>query len=40
MATERNILRNNYKWEDNIKMDLRGIRIDGEKWIWVALDRV
>jgi hypothetical protein len=27
-------------WEDNIKMDLREIRINGANWIWLALDRV
>jgi hypothetical protein len=28
------------RWEDNIKMDLRGIGIDGANWIQLALDRV
>jgi hypothetical protein len=28
------------RWEDNIKMDLREIRIDGENWIRLAQDRV
>jgi hypothetical protein len=27
-------------WEDNIKMDLREIGIDGESWIQLARDRV
>jgi hypothetical protein len=27
-------------WEDNIKMDLREIRIDGTNWIRLAQDRV
>jgi hypothetical protein len=27
-------------WEDNIKMDLREIGIDGTNWIWLAQDRV
>jgi hypothetical protein len=27
-------------WEDNIKMDLREIRIDGANWIQLAQDRV
>jgi hypothetical protein len=27
-------------WEDNIKMDLRKIRIDGANWIQLAQDRV
>jgi hypothetical protein len=28
------------RWEDNIKMDLREIRIDGVNWIRVVQDRV
>jgi hypothetical protein len=28
------------RWEDNIKMDLRTIGIDGENWIRLAQDRV
>jgi hypothetical protein len=28
------------RWEDNIKLDLREIGIDGANWIWLALDRV
>jgi hypothetical protein len=28
------------RWEDNIKMDLREIGIDGAKWIRLAQDRV
>jgi hypothetical protein len=28
------------RWEDNIKMDLREIGIDGAKWIQLAKDRV
>jgi hypothetical protein len=28
------------KWEDNIKMDLREIGIDGSNWIQLAQDRV
>jgi hypothetical protein len=28
------------RWEDNIKMDLREIRIDGANWIRLAQDRV
>jgi hypothetical protein len=27
-------------WEDNIKMDLREIRIDGTNWIRLVQDRV
>jgi len=28
------------RWEDNIKMDLEEIGIDGANWIWLAQDRV
>jgi hypothetical protein len=28
------------KWEDNIKLDLRDIGIDGTNWIQLAQDRV
>jgi hypothetical protein len=28
------------RWEDNIKLDLREIRIDGANWIWLAQDTV
>jgi hypothetical protein len=28
------------RWEDNIKMDLRGIGIDGANWIRLAQDGV
>jgi hypothetical protein len=28
------------RWEDNIKLDLREIRIDGAYWIQLAQDRV
>jgi hypothetical protein len=28
------------RWEDNIKMDLREISVDGENWIQLAQDRV
>jgi hypothetical protein len=28
------------RWEDNIKLDLREIGIDGVNWIWLAQDRV
>jgi hypothetical protein len=28
------------RWEDNIKMDLREIEIDGANWIQLAQDRV
>jgi hypothetical protein len=29
-----------HRWEDNIKVDLREIGIDGTNWIQLALDRV
>jgi hypothetical protein len=29
-----------HKWEDNIKMDLREIGINGVNWIHLAQDRV
>jgi hypothetical protein len=29
-----------YRWEDNIKMDVREIGIDGANWIRLAQDRV
>jgi hypothetical protein len=29
-----------HRWEDNIKIDLREIGIDGANWIWLAQDRV
>jgi len=28
------------RWEDNIKMDLRKIGVDGANWIWLAQGRV
>jgi hypothetical protein len=28
------------RWEDNIKLDLREIRIDGANWIQLAHDRI
>jgi hypothetical protein len=28
------------RWEDNIKMDVREIGIDGKNWIWLAEKRV
>jgi hypothetical protein len=28
------------RWEDNIKLDLRELGIDGVNWIWLAQDRV
>jgi hypothetical protein len=29
-----------HRWEDNIKLNLREIRIDGANWIQLAQDRV
>jgi hypothetical protein len=29
-----------HRWKDNIKMDLREIRINGVNWIWLTQDRV
>jgi hypothetical protein len=37
---KRSLGRPRRRWEDNIKMDLREIRIDGANWIWLSLDRV
>jgi hypothetical protein len=34
------LVRPRYRWEDNIKMDLRDIGVDGVNWIQLALDRV
>jgi hypothetical protein len=32
--------RHRHKWEDNIKLNLREIWIDGANWIQLAQDRV
>jgi hypothetical protein len=37
---KRSLGRLRRRWEDNIKMDLREIRIDGANWIQLAQDRV
>jgi hypothetical protein len=37
---KRQLGRPRRRWEDNIKMDLREIRIDGANWIQLAQDRV
>jgi hypothetical protein len=37
---KRSLGRLRRRWEDNIKMDLREILIDGANWIWLAQDRV
>jgi hypothetical protein len=28
------------RWEDNIKLDLKEMKINRENWIWLAQDRV
>jgi hypothetical protein len=37
---KRPLGRPKHRWEDNIKMDLREIGIDGTNWIRLAEDRV
>jgi hypothetical protein len=37
---KRPLRRATRRWEDNIKMDLRTIRINGANWIQLAQDRV
>jgi hypothetical protein len=37
---KRPVRRPRHRWEDNIKMDLRGIGIDGASWIQLAQDRI
>jgi hypothetical protein len=37
---KRPLVRPRRRWEDNIKMDLREIGIDGADWIQLAEDRV
>jgi hypothetical protein len=37
---KRPLERPRWRWEDNIKMDLRDIGIDGANWIQLASDRV
>jgi hypothetical protein len=36
---KRPLGRRTYRWEDNIKLDLREIGIDGANWIRLAQDR-
>jgi hypothetical protein len=38
--SERPLGRPRRRWEDNIKLDLRKMRIDGANWIQLAQDRV
>jgi hypothetical protein len=37
---KRPLERPRHRWEDNIKMDLREIGIDGENWIQLAQNRI
>jgi len=37
---KRPLGRPRHRWEDNIKMDLREIGMDGVDWIWLARDSV
>jgi hypothetical protein len=37
---KRPLRRPRHRWEDNIRMDLREIGIDGANWIRLAQDRV
>jgi hypothetical protein len=37
---KRPLARSRYRWEDNIKMDLRKKMIDGVNWIQLTQDRV
>jgi hypothetical protein len=37
---KRSLGRPRRRWEDNIKMDLREIGIDGANWIQLAEDRI
>jgi hypothetical protein len=37
---KRPLVRPRRKWEDNIKMDLREIGIDGANWIQLAQDMI
>jgi hypothetical protein len=36
---KRPLRRPRHRWEDNIKMDLREIGIDGANWVQLAQDR-
>jgi hypothetical protein len=37
---KRPLGRHRRRWEDNIKLDLREIEIDGANWIQLAQDRI
>jgi hypothetical protein len=39
LEVKRPLGRPRRRWEDNIKIDLREIRIDGTNWIQLAQDR-
>jgi hypothetical protein len=40
LKSKRPLGRPRCRWDDNIKLDLREIGIDGVNWIWLAQDRV
>jgi len=40
IEVKRPLGRPRHRWEDNIKLDLREIGIDGANWIQLAQDRV
>jgi hypothetical protein len=40
LGGERPLGRPRHRWENNIKLDLREIGINGVNWIWLAQDRV
>jgi hypothetical protein len=37
---KRPLRRSRHRWEDNIKLDIREIRINGANWIQLAQDRI
>jgi hypothetical protein len=37
---KRRLGRPRHRWEDNIKIDLREIGIDGANWIWLTQDKL
>jgi hypothetical protein len=37
---KRSLGRPGHRWEDNIKMDLREMEINGVNWIWLTQNRV
>jgi hypothetical protein len=40
LESKRPLGRSRFRWENNIKMDLRAIGTDGANWIQLAQDRV